>query len=339
VFWVAKKSGKAYGGRLLRLLGVTAIPGWIGAVWKYLWKFVGWLGNFETIKDSFPWFEKVARGVNPPSVGTALTVSGIIWLIVVAVSGENLRQWKSRNVLVAVGLSMSLIAFLAWGVGTIHARRMAVNDHPTLDIPNPDSNDARKPSASVSPNHDVTVANIKRISPSKSLPLQHGSPCPNAPQFEIRGNHFEGTGQKSMSALENEGDIDSAYVADTTLSPTPDTTDTAIVKNKKGAHIGRLTMQNSHVGNETWWLNVSDVVMNTWSDAKSVEKSLDIVSTQLERSWRGLTPEKQKANKREWEEKKKTILSLANSEPNLFQEMHVCPSFIETPKHEGTTKQ
>ncbi len=39
--------------RILKLFGWLSIPGWVATLWKYLWKIVGWLGNYDTVKDHF----------------------------------------------------------------------------------------------------------------------------------------------------------------------------------------------------------------------------------------------------------------------------------------------
>jgi hypothetical protein len=96
--------------QLRKLFGRLAFPGWFATLWKIIWKVVGWFGNYEFVRDHAPWVERVARTVNPPHVGTAIVVVGILWLLVAVLFGDALARFRPWKVLVAASVSMIAVA-------------------------------------------------------------------------------------------------------------------------------------------------------------------------------------------------------------------------------------
>ena len=99
--------------RAARLLNWLSVPGWVSLLWKWVWKLIGWLGNWEFVQEHWAWIARFAHMVNPPALSYSLPVIGVIWLVVVVIWGESLRQrFKPWKIIAAVVVSMLALAAL-----------------------------------------------------------------------------------------------------------------------------------------------------------------------------------------------------------------------------------
>lgn len=74
--------------RISNLLGLSALPGWIGALWKILWKLVGWVGNIDVVRShSSGW---TLPHITSPLLNIGLPVLGFLWLGVLVLWGDKL---------------------------------------------------------------------------------------------------------------------------------------------------------------------------------------------------------------------------------------------------------
>ena len=105
---------------------------------------------------------------------------------------------------------------------------------------------------------------------------------------------------------------------------------TTVARNEKTGKIDTYIMQDSQLGNESWWLNLGDRIDdNPTATKEQVANILIDATNQLEKHWSHLSPEAKAANLREWSDKQQRILSLVGINQELFDEMHICPSFIK----------
>jgi hypothetical protein len=171
------------------------------------------------------------------------------------------------------------------------------------------------------------IVKAKQRQPKQPV-AQHGAPCP-APSIEDRQNHLGSTGGGTVVGLDNAGQIGTVYVGDVNAQAGPGST-TTVARNEKSGKIDTYIMQDSQLGNESWWLYLGDRIDD--NPAATKEQVADILTdatNQLKKHWSRLSPEAKAANLREWSDKQTRILSLVGTNQELFDEMHICPSFIK----------
>ena len=105
---------KSTTGRLSKLKGKLAIPGWIALIWRLLWKPVGWLGNLDVMREHWNWIMKLAAALTNSGVVYALFTIGIAWLVIVVLYGDWLAQkFRPWKLILAVSGSMTVISIFA----------------------------------------------------------------------------------------------------------------------------------------------------------------------------------------------------------------------------------
>lgn len=105
---------KSTTGRLSKLKGKLAIPGWIALIWRLLWKPVGWLGNLDVMREHWNWIMKLAAALSNSGVVYALFTIGIVWLVIVVFYGDKLAQkFRPWKVILVVAGSMTVISIFA----------------------------------------------------------------------------------------------------------------------------------------------------------------------------------------------------------------------------------
>jgi hypothetical protein len=168
----------------------------------------------------------------------------------------------------------------------------------------------------------------KSASVKSHVVIQHGALCP-PPDIEDRRNHIGSTGGGTVVGLDNAGQVGTAYIGDVTAQAGQGSS-TTVVKNEKSGKIDTYIMQDSQLGNESWWLYLGDRIDD--NPAATKEQVADILTdatNQLKKHWSRLSLEAKAANLREWSDKQTRILSLVGTNQELFDEMHICPSFIK----------
>jgi hypothetical protein len=205
-----------------------------------------------------------------------------------------------------------------------------------------------KMTAATSPQSETkTLKNV----PKSPLKPEHPNPkksptrpieeamCPPL-TLEFRNNHVGPSlgqltsGQKTeIYGIDNEGQIGTAMVGGVNVHPVPGG-EAAVIKNRQSGKIDSLTYQNSQIGNEEWWLDLAARVDDA-QNKDAINKLLDGAGTQLENAWTPLSKDRREVNELEWKQKRRRIIDSFKLPGSPFNEMHICPTFIELLKSHG----
>lgn len=96
--------------RLKRLIKLLTLPGWISFFWKWFWEIIGWIGNFDVVRDHFPVIKRIAENLSPPLLSYILFGAGVVWLLIVLFYGGLLeKKFKPWKIITSAGISLTIV--------------------------------------------------------------------------------------------------------------------------------------------------------------------------------------------------------------------------------------
>ena len=198
--------------RLRRLFELLSLPGWLSALWGAFWKVIGWLGNIQFVHDNWRWVEQLSF-FKAASLGNIPLLLGIIWLIVVLLWGDELRErfepWKIAAIGAAALVLVTGVVDVAFSVSNKSTEAQATipsqptktalppqsppskkNDEPPPLKPNPKAKE-RRPSTRVTKTPS-NGGSTKTSQPAMALECAPGANCAisNGQQGGITGQVF-----------------------------------------------------------------------------------------------------------------------------------------------------
>jgi hypothetical protein len=87
-----KKKNESIWERANKLMGWLSLPGWISTSWKLIWKIIGWFGNIQFVHENWRWVPRLSSTVRTPAIENSLLVVGPMWLVIVVLYGDRLRD-------------------------------------------------------------------------------------------------------------------------------------------------------------------------------------------------------------------------------------------------------